>query len=261
MSFYENSKEERKRITEYIESLVYDDLRKDSYENIINFSSNKDTYIRKIVYIWIGRLYKNKEDLRKKILDTIDVLLNSENEYIRQTMVYSIGEIGKVDACNVLGFLERGLYDVHHSVRNAVIGALKQMGNANPVPMLEFARKFYNHEDPEVRRQVIHGIELRGRAHPEEVLPILYDLQNETNRKVRKMVIHVLGQISYQEGCLEKVMKAIITWENKALVDDAIKEILEVHKRYEKFSAKSYEDAKEYIIKMINELPGDAVDF
>jgi len=36
-------------------------------------------------------------------------------------------------------------------------------------------------------------------------------------------------------------------WDNKDLVEKALKEILGVHKRYEKFSAKSYKQAKEYV--------------
>lgn len=251
MGYYDNSKEERKRITDHMEKLIFDDYEKGSYENIIMFSSDKDTYIRKIGYLATGKLYKNNSSLRENILGILDEFLKDENEYIRQTVVYSLGEIGKVDADQVFGLLENALYDEHHSVRNAVIGALKQMGKINPEPTLEFARKFYNHEDPEVRRQIIHGIELRGRTHPEDVLPILYDVQNEKNPRIRNMVIHVLGQISYQEGCLEKVIEAIKDWENEKLVYDTIKEILEVHKRYEKFSAKSPEEAKEYIEKNI----------
>ncbi|MDR7856618.1 HEAT repeat domain-containing protein [Tissierella sp.] len=252
MSFYDNSKEERKRISEHIESLIFDDYQNGSYENIVMFSADKDTYIRKIVYLATGKLYKNNEALREEILNTLDILFKDENEYIRQTVAYSLGEIGKIDAYKVSQLLEKSLDDVHHSVRNAVIGALKQMGNKNPKPTLEFAAKFYNHEDPEVRRQVIHGIELRGRTHPEEVLPILFDARNETNRRVRDMLIHVLGQISYKSGCLEKVIEAIKDWENKDLINDIVKEILEVHKRYEKFSDKSFNEAKEYIENIIH---------
>lgn len=251
MGFYDNSKEERKKISEHIENLIYDNYEKGSYENIIMFSSDKDTYIRKIVYLATGKLYKNNPSLRENILSILDELLKDENEYIRQTVAYSLGEIGKFDADKVLGLLENALYDEHHSVRNAVIGALKQMGKINPEPTLEFARKFYNHEDPEIRRQIIHGIELRGRTHPEDVLPILNAAQNEKDTRVRKMVIHVLGQISYQKGCLEKVINSIKDWENIDLVYDTIEEILEVHERYEKFSAKTPKEAKEYIEKNI----------
>lgn len=42
------------------------------------------------------------------------------------------------------------------------------------------------------------------------------------------MVIHVLGPINYKEGCLEKVVQILRRWENKALVDEALEEILYV---------------------------------
>lgn len=51
-------------------------------------------------------------------------------------------------------------------------------------------------------------------------------------------------QISYKNGCLEKVVSALKTWENRELVEKALKEILEVHKRYAKFSAKSYNEER-----------------
>ncbi|QGQ46012.1 HEAT repeat domain-containing protein [Metabacillus sediminilitoris] len=80
------------------------------------------------------------------------------------------------------------------------------MGQVNPEPILTFSENYLHHPAPEIRRQVIHGIELRGRTHPEEVLPLLKEVQFERVKRVRNMVIQVLGQISYKENCLEKVM-------------------------------------------------------
>ncbi|MCE5214956.1 MAG: HEAT repeat domain-containing protein [Methanobacterium sp.] len=85
------------------------------------------------------------------------------------------------------------------------------MGQKNPQPTLEFTRRFLHDEDPEVRKKVIHGIELRGRTHPEDILPLLEEVQDEDDQNVRKMIIHVLGQISYKNGCLEKVAAALKT--------------------------------------------------
>jgi hypothetical protein len=65
------------------------------------------------------------------------------------------------------------------------------------------------------------------------------------------MIVHVLGQISYKKGCLEKVISALRTWENREIVEKALKEILDVHKRYERFSAKSYCEARDYIERQI----------
>jgi hypothetical protein len=62
------------------------------------------------------------------------------------------------------------------------------------------------------------------------------------------MIIHVIGQISYQKGCLEKVVDALKRWQNKELVCEAAEEILKVHRRY-KFAARSAEDAEDWIKK------------
>lgn len=143
--------------------------------------------------------------------------------------------------------LEVALTDESHRVRNAVVGALKQMGKYNPEPTLKFAERFLHHPNSEIRHIVVHGIELRGRTHPEDILPFLEQLQNDPDSKVRKTIIHVLSQISYKKDCLEKVVCALKKWENRKLVEKALKEILDVHRRYEKFSAKSYTEAKEYL--------------
>ncbi len=61
---------------------------------------------------------------------------------MRQTVVYALGEIGKIDAQNVLELLEKALDDEQPSIGRAVIRALKQMGQKNPTPTLEFAKQF-----------------------------------------------------------------------------------------------------------------------
>ncbi|MDZ4170909.1 MAG: hypothetical protein U1C19_01995 [Methanobacteriaceae archaeon] len=60
------------------------------------------------------------------------------------------------------------------------------------------------------------------------------------------MIIHVIGQISYKEGCLEKVVLELIKWENKKMVKNSLEEIIKVHKRYN-FTYKSEKEAKNYI--------------
>ena len=126
------------------------------------------------------------------------------------------------------------------------------MGQVNSKPILSFAKKYIQHPEAEIRREVIHGIELRGRTHPEEVLPLLEEVQFEKVSRVRNMVIHVLGQISYKKGCLEKVVQALLKWENKELVNEALVKILEIHVRYKDFSDKTYQEAKEYIEEHFN---------
>ena len=70
------------------------------------------------------------------------------------------------------------------------------------------------------------------------------------------MVIHVLGQISYKKGGLEKVVLALKGWEDEEMVKRALKEILSVHERYERFSARSHEEVLEYLEEQFN-YPGN----
>lgn len=57
----------------------------------------------------------------------------------------------------------------------------------------------------------------------------------------------MLGQISYKKGCLEKVVLALRGWEDEKMIKRALKEILSVHNRYERFSARSHEEVLEYL--------------
>lgn len=249
MGFYDLLVKEREKLVKKIEEEIKNNLRDHSYQNITKYFSNEDTYIRKIAYLSVTRVYFSNTNLQSKILKILDQLFRENNEKVRQTVVNTLGEIGKIDAQIALPIYEKAMVDEAHEVRNAVIGSLKKMGEKNPQPVLEFSRKFLSNSDPEIRRQAVHGIELRGRIHPEDVLPLLEKLQNETNKRVRETMIHVLGQISYKKGCLEKVISALKTWKNKEIIKSALAEILETHKSYEKFSAKSYKEAETYIKK------------
>lgn len=246
MGFYDLSKEERQKLVGEMEKSIKNYLESCEDKKIIYYASDDDFYIRKSTYLILGRIYRGNENLKENIINLAQKLLKNKNENVRQTAVYIFGEIGKNDAENALKYLEIALNDKHHVVKNAVMGALKQMGQKNPKPTLEFAKKFLHNEDPEIRRIVVHGIELRGRTHPQDILPLLEEIQDEENKKVRKMVIHVLGQISYKKGCLETVISSLKKWENKKLVNDALEEIIDVHKRY-KFAAKSPQEVEEYI--------------
>jgi HEAT repeat protein len=258
MGFYDLSKVERQKLVTEIEDKILQEILdlgniNDNEDLIIpetiwNYSSDNDTYIRKNAYLAIGRIYITHNDLECVILQLLDLMLVDKEEKVRQTSVYALGEIGKKDAEIVFKPFEKALIDKHHSVRNAVIGALKQMGLKNPIPTFIFAKKHLHDDDPKIRREIIHGIELRGRTHPEEVLPLLKELQNEKVKSVRDMIIHVIGQISYKEGCLEIVVENLKNWTNRDLVTDALKEIVNVHKRY-KFATRTPEEADEYIKK------------
>ena len=247
MNFYDLPKYKRVALVERIKQEIFTDLENNTSARLHKYFSDNDTYIRKTAYFAIGKFYFAHKNLQTKILRVLKNLFQNKNEKVRQTAVNALGEIGKREADKVLPVFEKAFLDSHYSVRNAVIGSLKKMGEKNQKPVLAFSKRFLHDQNPEVRRQAVHGIELRGRTHPEEVLPLLSQLQDETDRRVRNMVIHVLGQISYKEGCLGKVVAALGKWKNKEMVKHAIKEILDTHKSYEKFSAKSYQEAKEYL--------------
>ena len=252
MSFYDLPKDKRTQLVEKIEQEIQDDLENNTTPSLHKYFSDDDTYIRKSAYLAFGRIYFTNKNLQNKIVATLQKEFLDQDEKVRQTVVNAFGEIGKKEADDVLQLYESAMLDKNHSVRNAVIGSLKKMGEKNPKPVLTFSKKFIHHKNPEVRRIVAHGIELRGRTHPEEVLPLLEEMQDEPNKRVRNIVVHVLGQISYKQGCLEKIIASLKKWKNKKIVDSALAEILETHKSYEKFSDKTYKVAKEYIDRHMN---------
>jgi HEAT repeat protein len=247
MHFYDLTKEKRKKLVLEMKQEILDDLKRNSLKNIKKYASDKDTYIRKNTYLILGKIYHVQKNLQIKTLKVLGTLFKNNDWKIRQTAVYAFSEIGKIDASKSFKVLEQALYDKHHAVRNALVGGLKQIGEKNPKPILKFAKRFLHNPDPEIRLIIVHGIELRGRDHPEDILPLLSELQNDPDKKVQKKIIHVLSQISYKKGCLEKVITDLKKWSNQELVCKAINKILDVHLRYENFSAKSYQEAKIYI--------------
>lgn len=249
MDFYNLSKQERAELVSTIKSDINEDLIYSTTQRIINYFSDEDTYIRKAAYLSLGRIYFENEELRLKIISCLEELSDSENFKIRQTVINSAGEIGKQDFETVVHFFDKGLFDTHHSPRNAVIGSIKKMGETNPVPVLAWSKKFLHHHNKEIRREICHGIELRGRTHPQDILPLLQELQHDKTSRVRKTLVHVIGQIAYKKGCIETVVKNLKTWENKELVAEALDEIIDVHHRYQKFSFLTQEQAIAYIEK------------
>jgi len=247
MAFYDLSKHERINKVAEISAGIFSDLRSGQLQNITDYFSHDDTYIRKAAYTAVGKIYILHADLQSKIIRVLDHLLLKQDYKIRQTTINTAGEIGKIDFNIVTHFFNKGLFDKHHSVRNAVIGSVKKMGEVNPAPVLNWAKQYLHHPDKEIRREICHGIELRGRKHPEEILPLLHELQFDNTARVRNTLVHVLGQIAYKKGCLKTVIEHLKTWENKQLVTDALEEIIDVHYRYRNFSALTRQEAKKYI--------------
>ena len=78
-------------------------------------------------------------------------------------------------------------------------------------------------------------------------MPLLKTLEFDETKRVSDTLIHVLGQISYKKGCLKTVITHLNLWKNKMLVQKALDEIVDVHKRYEKFAVLSQQEVINYI--------------
>jgi hypothetical protein len=247
MNFYALDKTDRKKLVEKIHEDIFNDLGVHAHVNTQRWFSAEDTYLRKAAYLSTGRIYQNHEALRTAVLVLLRRLMSENDFKIRQTVINAAGEIGKKNFEVVQEFFDTGLFDHHHSPRNAVIGSIKKMGEVNPVPVLDWARKYLHHKDKEIRREICHGIELRGRKHPADILPMLKELEFDPTARVRNTLIHVIGQIAYKKGCLPIVISHLKTWQNTSLVKSALEEIIDVHHRYRNFSALMQDEARQYI--------------
>lgn len=247
MAFYDLPKEERIGVVATITADLLRDFRSAVLQQARVYFADGDTYIRKSAYLAAGRLYLMYPDIQPAIIHALKALLQDEDFKVRQTVINAAGEIGKADFGIVQSFFDTGLFDVHHSPRNAVIGSIKKMGEVNPGPVLAWAHTYLHHQDKEIRREICHGIELRGRKYPQDILPMLRELQFDKTSRVRNTLVHVIGQIAYKKGCLETVVADLQHWENQELVKDALEEIIDVHYRYHNFSVYTRDEARQYI--------------
>ena len=249
MGFYDLSKQERTALVDLIKSAIEKGFITNNKQKCVDYFSDEDTYVRKAAYLAVGKIFYTHPNLQISILQMLKILLKSEDEKIRQTVINAAGEIGKFHFYKVQSFFDTGLFDQHHSVRNAVIGSIKKMGEINPEQVLPWVKPYLKHEDKEIRREICHGLELRGRKYPQDVLPLLKELEHDETRRVSDTLIHVIGQIAYKKGCLPTVITELKTWSNKELVRKALDEIVDVHLRYKKFAALSQQEAIDYIDK------------
>lgn len=247
MAFYDLSKQERTHVVENISNNILTELKSGKFKDTLVYFSHEDTYIRKSAYLSAGRLYFSDKTLQPRIIKMLDSLLLQDDFKVRQTVINAAGEIGKKNFDIVQHFFDAGLFDAHHSPRNAVIGSIKKMGEVTPVPVLRWAKKYLHHPDKEIRREICHGIELRGRKFPQDILPLLQELEHDKTARVRNTLVHVIGQIAYKKGCLQTVIAHLKKWHNKELVEKALEEIIDVHDRYRNFSAITQEEARQYI--------------
>lgn len=248
MGYYDLPAPERKRLYARMERGITRDISAGRSDTIEKYASNEDTYIRKNCYLILGRLYYADVTARKQVLTTLDELSRSADPLIRQTAVFALGEIGKQDFNTVEQRLSSFLRETHPAVKKGLTGAIKQMGEKNPRPVFAWARAGLSGFDADLKTRILHGLELRGRTHPEDLLPVLKRvLTEDADRKTGRMVVHIVGQISYKKGCLEKVLDELDTWEDKELVAECAGEIIDVHKRYARFSAVTPREAARYV--------------
>lgn len=247
MAFYDLDKEQRLQLVEKINRDILADIHKERHDSVVIYFSDEDTHIRKAAYQAIGKIWKGNSTLQPQVIKLLTTLYKSADEKVRQTAINAAGEIGIKDFETVERFFDSGLFDEHHSVRNAVIGSIKKMGERNPQPILKWAKKYLHHPDKEVRREICHGIELRGRTHPQDILPLLKELQFDKTARVKNTLVHVLGQIAYKKGCLAIVIEHLKSWDNEELVIQALDEIVDVHSRYKNFAILTQQQAIEYI--------------
>lgn len=247
MAYYDLSKTERVKTAKQIREALEQDLQGQQNKKFLLYFDDADTYIRKVAYISVGKMFKDRVDIRKEVVHRLGQLLQHSSFRIRQTSINAAGEIGRTDFDVVRPLFEVGLFDIHHSPRNAVIGSIKKMAEVNPTPVLTWCKQYLHHTDKEIRREICHGIELRGRKHPEDILPMLKELQFDKTARVQNTVVHVLGQIAYKKGCLQKVVEDLKSWENKELVQEALAEIIDVHNRYQDFATLTQAQAIKYI--------------
>jgi HEAT repeat protein len=185
MSFYDLPKEKREKLAAEIQQKILSDFSRGAVKYIQKTFSDNDTYIRKTAYIAVGRIYGAEKKLQKNILRILQGLLSAKDFRVRQTAINAAGEIGRTDFEKIEIIMEKGLFDEHHSPRNAVIWSLKKMGEKNPEPALKFAAMYIHHPDKEIRREICQGLELRGRTHPEEILPLLRELEFDSAARVK----------------------------------------------------------------------------
>ena len=132
MGIYDLNKAQRLQVVEKINRDIFADIQKERHYNIIHYFSDDDTYIRKTAYQAIGKMWKQNLNLQSKILKQLNAFIKSANEKVRQTTINAAGEIGTREFEIVEHFFNSGLFDEHHSVRNAVIGSVKKWAKKIP---------------------------------------------------------------------------------------------------------------------------------
>src|SRR5690606_8032520 len=98
MGYYDLSKEERQKFVLKMKKEIVKGLKEGETIVILHYSSDNDVYIRKNVSTIMGRIYRDQGIFQEEIIQVASHLLKNDDEKVRQTAVYLMGEIGKKDA-------------------------------------------------------------------------------------------------------------------------------------------------------------------
>ncbi|RYG51004.1 MAG: hypothetical protein EOO01_09445, partial [Chitinophagaceae bacterium] len=84
MTFYSNSKEERKRIAGEIADAILADIDENSTSRILEYFNDDDTYIRKTAYIAVGNIVKGRPAKLSAVIEILNELITHSAEHVRQ---------------------------------------------------------------------------------------------------------------------------------------------------------------------------------
>ena len=100
MGFYDLPKAEREKCCQDIQNDILRGLRQGDFTVSTAYFNDSDTYIRKAAYLGAGKIFKQKQIDTNTIIAMLDMLIKSDSERIRQTVINAAGEIAMLDfAC------------------------------------------------------------------------------------------------------------------------------------------------------------------
>jgi hypothetical protein len=92
MAFYDLSQEDRANLVQKITNESRSACSGGDQAGILRYFEDKDTYIRKTVYVATGRMFGDYSDM---VLRTFDEMVKHADFRVRQAVVNAAGEIGK----------------------------------------------------------------------------------------------------------------------------------------------------------------------
>ncbi len=234
MKFYELSREERTKLRT---GIINEVKRRQGF---LKYAANEDVYIRKIAARTIGKV---------KNLGFLNSHMNDDNEFVRQTIGYALLWIGKKNPVQVISNLKELASDGSKHVRSACIEALRGIGKSSPGRMVNLLKPWLKSDNPNIRACAVNGVELVGRdVDPDIAFKLLRLVRNDAD--VQCELIRVLVQASYKYGP-KKTFIELRKWKVNAsdsvlkIINEAVSEILSIHKDKPRLCIKSYREVLE----------------